>query len=60
MPKKNVIAIDYSGSTYRQKNYWKKVESVLEKTNDEDTVYTFWDHRENPEITNSDPINPII
>ncbi len=58
--KKNVIAIDYSGSTYSQKNYWEKVKSVLEKTNDIDTVYTFWDYRENPEITKKERAKEII
>ncbi len=43
MPKKNVIAIDYSGSTNDKKNYWDKVLSVLEKTNGIDTKYIFWD-----------------
>lgn len=50
MPKKNVVAIDYSGSTFRKENYWKKVKSLLEETNEIDTVYMFWDNRKNPEI----------
>ena len=50
MPKKNVIAIDYSGSTNRNKKYWQNVYAYVSKTNAEDTQFIFWDNRQNPEV----------
>lgn len=55
MPKKNVVAIDYSGSTNiswseGNKKYWQSVYDYISKVNPEDTQFIFWDDRKNPEV----------
>lgn len=55
MPKKNVIAIDYSGSTNiswndGNKKYWQSIDDYISNINPEDTQFIFWNDRENPEV----------
>lgn len=56
MPKKNVIAIDYSASTCFSNNreYWPRVSKHLKNLNDKDSSYIFWDNRQNPILMNQE------
>lgn len=56
----NVFAIDYSGATSNEINYWKKVSEQISPTTNENTKYIFWNNKRNPTVIDKEKVQERI